>query len=177
MSAGYEIYSLDWDRFHQFVAEPSEELLRSLSDGDDTESVKSRLAQPDWYAGLSEDDQEQFAGLILEACQSDLSPRVECDGVYWDVIDMIRSHHKGTTNPEIGYFGCRPYRFSGKARLELHSMHTPDEVKKLLEEVKAAEPTVMACDDEDVIEDFEELLPALQQVANDGRLLLIEIDA
>jgi hypothetical protein len=58
-----------------------------------------------------------------------------------------------------------------------HSMHTPDEVKRLLQELKEAEPTILAAEDESVRRDYEEeLLPAVQRIARAGRLLYIGVD-
>lgn len=59
----------------------------------------------------------------------------------------------------------------------MHSMHPPDEVQRMLAELRSVEPAVRAADDPDISEPFsEELLPAIEQVAADGRLLFIQVD-
>ena len=58
----------------------------------------------------------------------------------------------------------------------MHSMHTPDEVRKMLAELRSVEPAMHKAK-KDVRRDYEEeLLPAITSVADDGRMLLIQVD-
>jgi hypothetical protein len=56
-------------------------------------------------------------------------------------------------------------------------MHPPDEVQRMLTELRSVAPAIEAAKDPDVREQFaEELLPAIERVAADGRLLFIQVD-
>jgi hypothetical protein len=58
-----------------------------------------------------------------------------------------------------------------------HSMHTPEEVQKMLAELRSVESAVLKAKKKDVREDYEEeLMPALTSVAEDGRMLFIQVD-
>jgi hypothetical protein len=122
MSAGYIIYSLDWDKFRQLVDRPTPEQLAALanliSDGldehdgefdegdpvqdwpSDLESLAKiaaqRLAMPDWYGDLSTTGKNLWEGVIFSACMNcdeiDVGFRVDSDGVYWDVIEIAWKH-------------------------------------------------------------------------------------
>lgn len=216
--AGYFIYSLDGKKFQKFVARPAREQLlllaervsdtmdeydNQLDDGSvmadwpsDPEALvpilQERLASDDWYAGFSDTEKDVFEISLRgfwQAEENGLGFRVDSDGVYWDVIEMIANHHGVRPNESsekaISRFGKAPYRYHrppGKTRganawFPYQSMHMPDEVRQLLEEVKAAEDTVMQGDDQNAREEYEEqLLPALEQVAAEGRVLLIVVD-
>jgi hypothetical protein len=59
----------------------------------------------------------------------------------------------------------------------MHSMHPPDEVQRMLAELRSVAPALEAARDADVRQQFtEELLPAVERVATDGRLLFIQVD-
>jgi hypothetical protein len=122
MSAGYVIYSLDWDKFRRLVERPTrgqlaalakllrdefEELDGEFEDGDpilgwptDRRSLAriaaERLALPDWYGDLSTPGKNLWEGAIFTACQDcdaiDVGFRVDNDGVYWDVIELAWKH-------------------------------------------------------------------------------------
>lgn len=59
----------------------------------------------------------------------------------------------------------------------MHSMHTPDEVRKMLAELQSVESAMRKARKKDVRQQFEEeLLPAISSVAGDGRMLFIQVD-
>ena len=69
----------------------------------------------------------------------------------------------------------------GGTRLEewqpMHSMHTPDEVRKMLAELRSVESAIQKAKKKDVRRQYEEdLLPAITSVADDGRMLFIQVD-
>jgi hypothetical protein len=115
--------------------------------------------------------------------------RVDSDGVYWHVIELIQSHHRikpdVITDKIVSQFGSRPFGYvpvPGKnpdfySWYPNHSMHTPDEVRRLLEEIQAAESAVMNSKDENAKREYEEeLIPAVSQIVKDGRMLFISVD-
>ncbi len=218
--AGYFIYSLDWDKFHRFVEEPSRTQLlafaEQVSDGLDgadealkvgdpvydwpsepeelCDVIRPRLAQPDWYGDLSDTGKSIWERAVIAFSErrkrgDGLDFRCACDdSVYWDVIEIARRHHgvpvDQITDAVISHFGTRPYRYhpriNRRPRWEdwtpSHSMHTPDEVARLLEELKAAGPSILAAPDDDARADYEQLLPAVEKVARAGRLLYVGVD-
>ena len=97
--------------------------------------------------------------------------RVDHDGVYWDVLELALKQLKVPTDkisPDVALstFGKRPYRYhlsTGAAKgrgkedgddeefddydfdmdwHEMQSLHTPDEVRKMLEELRSVGPAI-----------------------------------
>jgi hypothetical protein len=59
----------------------------------------------------------------------------------------------------------------------MHSMHTPDEVRRMREELRSAEPAMKAAKDKEARRQYEEdLMPAIDRVGDDGRMLFIQVD-
>lgn len=59
----------------------------------------------------------------------------------------------------------------------MHSMHAPDEVQKMLSELQSLKSAMHNAREEDVQQQYEEeLLPAIDSVAADGRMLFIQMD-
>src|SRR5262245_25906106 len=57
----------------------------------------------------------------------------------------------------------------------MHSMHPPEEVQKMWAELQSAGPAIKAAKHKDAWEDYEsELMPAIERVARDGRMLFIQ---
>lgn len=214
--AGYMLYSLDNDAFQKFCTAPSEkQLLKlaqetsvSLDDFDDSEGevlgswpvqpeelvpiLRTRITQADWFAGFSDYEKSQF-DMILRGffCDDDneLNFRCESDGIYWDVVDLIRNHHQvpaNTVNEKIiSQFGTKPLHATletGKTPgfdtwAPYFSMHLPEDVIQLREEVLAAEAAVRNSGDDNACQEYDdELLPTLDTVINDQRLLFIVLD-
>jgi hypothetical protein len=155
--------------------------------------VKRRLTMSDWYGDLSDAGKDVWESALTGFCSDATSKgvgfRVESDGVYWDVITIAAQHHEIPVNQITGailtQFGTRPYRYHPPAgRIPLledwhanHSMHTPDEVQMLLEELKDAGPAILSASEEQPRRDYqEELLPAVEKVARARRLLFITVD-
>jgi hypothetical protein len=215
--AGYVIYSLDWPKFTDLVERPTPPQLAALAksladereeldgefDDDDVvldwpEDAKSlapvvaeRLARPDWYSDLSEVGRQLWETAFYVTCMRsrklDIGFRVDSDGVYWDVINLIvtqlgdRPETPGRS--VMSRFGTVPFRYSPPAKRRsadwnpMHSMHPPDEVQRMLAELRSVAPTIEAAKDPDVREQFtQDLLPAVERVAADGRLLFIQVD-
>lgn len=154
--------------------------------------VADRLARADWYSDLSEQGRQLWESAFYVACMRsedlNLDFRVDSDGVYWDVINHIvrqlgdRPEKPG--NSAMSLFGTVPYRCSAPPRNDkrsywtsMHSMHPPDEVHRMLTELRKVAPVIETVKDEGVREQFcDELLPAIERVAKDGRLLFVQVD-
>jgi hypothetical protein len=153
--------------------------------------VAERLARPDWYGDLSPAGRQVWETAFYVTCMREedlgIGFRVDSDGVYWDVINQIverlgdRPETPGKS--AMSRFGTVPFRYHPPARprsadwTPMHSMHPPDEVRRMLAELRSVAPAVEAAKDPDVREQFtEELLPAVERVAADGRLLFIQVD-
>lgn len=164
-------------------------------------TAAARLALPDWYGDLSYWGKNLWEGVIVGACMDndsiDVGFRVDDDGVYWDVIEIAWKHLKVPPNTindtALSAFGTRPYRYfpAPKAKKRwfsfgsgdddewnpMHSLHTPDEVTRMLAELKSAEPAIKASKNGEALRDYEEaLMPALETIAQDGRMLFIQVD-
>jgi hypothetical protein len=153
--------------------------------------VADRLARTDWYGDLSPAGKNLWEmtifGVCLHSPKLDVGFRVDSDGVYWDVINLV-SERLGE-RPEtpgkaaMSRFGTVPFRYHPSARQRssdwtpMHSMHPPDEVQRMLAELRAVTPALEGARDADVRQQFtEELLPAVERVAASGRLLFIQVD-
>lgn len=215
--AGYIIYSLDWPKFTALVERPTPAQLAVLAKGladereeldgefdeddpiadwpEDPKSlarvVAERLTRADWYGDLSEVGRQLWETAFYVTCMRskklDVGFRVDSDGVYWDVINLIvkrlgdRPETPGKS--AVSRFGTVPFRYHPTAKRRssdwtpMHSMHPPDEVQRMLAELRSVAPAVEAAKDSDVREQFtEDLLPAVERVAADGRLLFIQVD-
>lgn len=206
MSAGYIIYSLDWGKFLDLVNRPTKQQLKVLAEflrneaedyGDDdwpsskaalAKAITQRLAQAEWYEDLSDTGKTVWDLMMFQTCRDDavdVGFRVDSDGVYWDVIDIVCADIKKRADPnaEIAMqaFGNRPFRCGvdpgGGEWSPMHSMHAPDDVRRMLEELRSAEAAVVASGDEDARQQYEEeLIPALERIVADGRGLFIQVD-
>jgi hypothetical protein len=59
----------------------------------------------------------------------------------------------------------------------MHSMHTPDEVERMCAELKSIEPAMKAAKKKSMREQFQnDLLPALERIFGDGRMLFVQVD-
>ncbi len=58
----------------------------------------------------------------------------------------------------------------------MHSMHTPDEVQRMLAELVSIETLMRETADSAVRDDYEELLSALSRIADDRRMLFVQVD-
>lgn len=153
--------------------------------------VAERLGQEDWYGDLSEQGKQLWETAFYLSCMResdlDIEFRVDSDGVYWDVIDLILTElgDQPETPGEsaMSRFGTVPFRYHPVARSPqaywhpMHSMNPPDEVQRMVTELESVAPAVQASKNSDVQEQFTgELLPAIKKVADDGRLLFIQVD-
>lgn len=153
--------------------------------------VAERLARTDWYLDLSAQGRDLWETSFYVTCMNevdlDIGFRAESDGVYWDVIGMIvkqlgdRPEFPGKS--AMSRFGTVPFRYHppAKRRSEnwspMHSMHTPEEVQRMLVELRSVALVIEAAKDPNVRQQFiEELLPAVERVAAEGRLLFIQVD-
>lgn len=156
--------------------------------------IAQRLAQPDWYGDLSEVGKNLWEGTMFSACMNSeelglgLDFRVDSDGIYWDLIELAREHYNVPPNAvnevALSAFGLQPFRYvpvpPSAAPWEdwhpMHSMHTPDVVQRMQQEFLNLASVVEEAD-EDVQQQYnEELMPALEAIVNDGRLLFIQVD-
>lgn len=160
-------------------------------------AVTRRLALPDWYSDLTCCGKAAWEGVIWGACMEneegiDVGFRVDSDGVYWDVIEIAMSHlgqRSGVV--ALSAFGTRPYRYFPGPNPNtpsfaeedegdwspMHSLHTPDETARMLAELRSAGPAVETSGDEDALHDYrDELMPALERIADDQWMLFIQVD-
>jgi hypothetical protein len=157
------------------------------------EVIKERLSLSDWYGDLSDEGKEIWQQTLWSFfCDNNMEEfgfRVESNSIYWDVIEIIREHHNMPGNQivddPLSHFGNRPYRYHLDPNRKLkfsdwtawHSMHTPEEVKWLLQALTEAESAVRKAKSADVLSDYEdELMPAIEKIAKEGRMLFVHVD-
>ncbi|HVA48161.1 MAG TPA: hypothetical protein VNH11_17480 [Pirellulales bacterium] len=231
--AGYRIYSLGWDKFQNFVSNPTKKQLTAFAKrvseqlaggeddddddyGDDDEEgadpvrewptepdalrkfVKERLARPDWYGDLSDGGKDAWSCAVCYFCEEEgpggVGFRVDHDGIYWDLLELAWKMLKipgEEIHPDVALsaFGRRPYRYTPAATdgseededdydawQPMHSMHTPDEVRKMLAELESIAPAVEGAKNKQAINDYDALVPVLERLAEEGRMLFIQVD-
>lgn len=80
----------------------------------------------------------------------------------------------------MGFFGDVEEDDGGSELEEwqpMHSMHPPDEVRKMLAELRMVEAAMLKARKKEVRRQYQEdLLPAITSVADDGRMLFIQVD-
>ena len=162
-----------------------------------------RLGMSDWYGDLSNVGKNVWEGVIFGSCMNseaiDVGFRVDDDGIYWEVIEIAWKYLKVPANTiddtALSTFGTRPFRYfpAPKAAKKkgwfslgsgddddwtpMHSMHATDEVKKMLAELKSAGPAIKASKNDDALEQYEEsLMPAIESIVNDARMLFVQVD-
>jgi hypothetical protein len=158
-----------------------------------SEIVRERLALADWYGDLSSTAKELWERSVRSFGMSEkhLDGRGEgdADSVGWSVIDLARKHHKikeGTIGPMILSRFCEvPFRYHpvlNRRRkrndwFSYHSMHAPEEVVQLIDELKAARPTIEKSGDRYDIDALEDdLLPVLEDIAEAKRMFYVYAD-
>jgi hypothetical protein len=117
----------------------------------------------------------------------DIGFQSESDGVYWDVLNAVvqrlgdRPETPGKS--AMSRFGTVPFRYNPPASRRssnwtpMHSMHLPKDVQLMLEELRKVAPAIESARDPEVVEQFTgELLPAIERVAGEGRILFIQVD-
>jgi hypothetical protein len=158
-----------------------------------SEIVRERVALEDWYGDLSNTAKEVWdravCGFGFSERHLDHRPEGDADSVDWSVIDLARAHYKikeGTITEMIVSRFCEvPFRYHpvlNRRRkrgdwFSLHSMHPPEEVVQLIDELKAARPTIEKSEDRYDIEALEDdLLPVLEKIAEAGRMFHVYAD-
>jgi len=157
-----------------------------------TDVLIQHLAKPDWYSELSEFAQELFAGAMGEFLQESDSFGFRLDGddsIYWPVIERACEFHSvepRTINEKaVSTFGMRPYRFipephyqrqSADGFVPMHSLHDPAEVRQMLQEFREAEEFIMRGDKDTQFDYTERVIPSLEQILTDNRMLLVQVD-
>lgn len=159
--------------------------------------VKERLSRPDWYGDLSVSGKDAWSMALGDFCSQPgtrgVGFRREHDGIYWTLLDLAWKELKVDSEqvlPEVALsaFGQRPYRYHPKnprkpaakrdysAWLPMHSMHTPDEVRKMVEELQSVAPAIEASKNQEAIHDYDALMPVLERLGKKKRMLFVEVD-
>jgi hypothetical protein len=158
-----------------------------------SEVVRKRLALADWYGDLSNTAKELWeravCGFGLSEKYLDHLQEGGADSVGWSVIALARKHH-GIKEGMIGekmlsrfcecpfrYFPVLNRRRKRDDWHSNHSMHPPEEVVQLIDELIAARPTIEKSGsryDIDALDD--DFLPVLARIAQAGRMFHVYAD-
>lgn len=176
----------DDDSVHDWPGEPTK--LRGL--------VKKRLAKRDWYGDLSDTGKEIWSQAIWGFCCHDrpagVGFRADHDGIYWPLLDLAWKELKIAPNeisPDVALsaFGKRPFRYclatipdEGAAHwggwYPMHSMHTPDEVRKMLHDLATVATAIAVSKNQQAIRDYDSLMRVLEKLDRQGRMLFVQVD-
>ena len=188
---------VDIRKLAECVSDGLDEIDSSIDDDDPLASWPSspsemlpklteHLAKPDWYADFSDSGRAMWERAFEGLCHDCMGFECESDGVYWNIHSETLSHHRLKNDTigkmEITHFGHRPFRFLYQGKLSwegwypYHSMHTPTECQKLIEQFSNAKERLMSCRYEEVPDDYEELMPVLEKMVRDSRVLYVSVD-
>jgi hypothetical protein len=173
----------DGDPAHHWPSKPEE-----LSD-----LVKERLARPDWYGDLSDVGKEIWCSAVYDFCSTTgphaVGFRVDHDGIYWDVLALARKQlnvapDQFSPDVALSAFGVRAYRYHPRTDVAgdlfawrpLHSMHTPDEVRTMLGELRSIGPAIENATDEEAASDYDSLISVLEKLDKRRRMLFVHVD-
>lgn len=155
--------------------------------------VQERLARPDWYGDLSDAGKDAWSMALDYFCSQEgprgVGFRRDHDGIYWTLLDLAwKELHVASeqvvAEVAISAFGQRPYRYHPErttkrddcAWFPMHSMHTPDEVRKMVEELQTVAPAIEASKNREAIHDYDALVPVLERLGKKQRMLFVQID-
>lgn len=147
--------------------------------------LRQYLAKPDWYCDWSDEGKQLWQDSFEALCCDRFGHECESDGIYWNVIEEAVRHHgvkpDTITDLEVTHFGTRPFRYFAKTRsfdqwCPYHSMHRPDEVKRLIEQMEEAENRIRTCRHEEASDDYDELMPILDRIVKRDRVLHVGVD-
>ena len=210
--AGYFIYSLDATAYQQLTTSPTSEqclvLANPIVDGLDemlveyeeeadpekwplelhalAESIRKRLASPDWYADLNYGDAAIWYQILR---QLDDEPgqmlgmdfRCENDGfLYWDAASIAAKH--GAPMMAERKFGNSGFRYTGKSRGKINLMYSfyqPPQVVQLLAQLETAIPhfeNLLGDEGGNREQFFEGLLEPVRTLAAEGRVMWVHTD-
>jgi len=147
---------------------------------------------------------EAVYGFCCHIKPKEVGFRADHAGLYWDVIDLARQQLKlprDQISPGVALsaFGKRPYRYQPAAERAtssdkeadedfdgddldwdawqpMHSMHTPDEVRQILEELRSIRPVFENSKNKQAVNDYDVLIPVLERLDREKRMLFIQVD-
>lgn len=213
--AGYFIYSLDADVFQQLTTVPTVEQSLALADSifgdlDDSlkaywkegpadplkwprdraalaESIRKRLASPDWYADLTIGDQVIWENLLynlMDECGVEIGIgfQAENDSFYWDAAEIAAQ--QGASMMAEPNFGGSGFRCSDKSRCDLdglsYSLYLPTQAVELLKQLEKVAPHFETMPDEefgDRDQFFNGLLEPVRNIVAAGRVMWVQTDS
>lgn len=208
---GYFLYSLDAAIFHQLTTSPTKAQGLALADGfvDEVEvyfdeyegedaadpkkwplrraalgeSIRKRLAAPDWYADLTAGDRVIWDG-ILDGLTGEpgetigIDFRCENDGILdWDTATLAANQGASMmADPRFAHSG---YRCAPEARVHLgpnYSFYLPPETRQLLEQLENVSPhfpTSPKGKSKDPHPFFQGLLEPVRRIVKAGRVMQV----
>jgi hypothetical protein len=187
----------DGDPVHDWPSEPEElcEIVKQRLARSDWYGDLSDVAQNIWGNAVY--------SFCSSKSKDAVGFRVDHDGVYWDVLELALRHlnvERDQIKPDVALstFGKRPYRYhlstaAEKSRgnedgddeefddygmdwHEMQSLHTPDEVQKMLEELRSVGPAIASSRNKQAISDYDSLIPVLEKLVKERRMLFVQVD-
>lgn len=169
-------------------ADPMPIAERWSLDGEDAENaIREHLRKHDWYANIDQYSQRIWSESIQRLCES-FNLRAESDGIYWNLIEIAKRELGDKSDKHVvARFGRCPYSVDSIEKHEpvnfgeawwdpYHSLHPPDEVARLVDELQSIRDAIMNSGDTQAMSDFEELMPALIKITKKNRMLYVTVD-
>jgi hypothetical protein len=150
--------------------------------------ARHHFAKENWYQDLTSDEADAWESALCEMVE--LGKRFEHkfhggDSIYWNAISEGVDHHvkSGSAAIELNDFGKRPFRYVRPDIPEMdwlwypmHSMHTPNETKNILAELRAAEESIVNSGQTNAPEDYEVLCEMFDEIVPQERALYVRVD-
>lgn len=155
--------------------------------------LRDYLKKEDLYAELPQFEKDAFEHIITDFYSEEdngLDFQI-CfnENIYWDVVQIIRAFYKVPVDKVnetiISRVGMTPFRgmpdqtkiLGFETWAPMHSIHLAEDVVKLRDEVLAAEEAVMNSNDDNAKQEYEdELMPALDKLVQENRVLFVSVD-
>lgn len=202
--AGYFLYSLDTEVFHQLTTSPTIEQAKVFAEYFSSnasnylevfhwkeavfpELIQHRLALSDWYLDLSQEASEMWDEILFSLMDEPgqtLGIDFQCNDyecIDWDCAAMAAE--QGATMMAETQFGASAYRYNGTPSYDgyypMYSFYLPEQCRELLSQLESVESHFLTLPDEEYSpreEFFEGLLPAVKNAVSTGRILWIQTD-
>lgn len=175
------------DAFEEYEEDDATAKSWSSEGEDPASTVVEHLKRSDWYTGLGQNTCGVWSQAIARMAEG-FDFRVDSDGIYWNLIELAtKKLGEKSDKQAVARFGRCPYSVTAIEPFEpkswgqawwdpYHSMHPPEEVKRLVDEIESLKDDVISSNDGQAIDDFEELMPALASILKDNRVLYVCVD-
>ncbi|MEZ6124726.1 MAG: hypothetical protein R3C49_16380 [Planctomycetaceae bacterium] len=189
-------------KFAERIDDVYESHLEQFEEGDEDDSLAKSWSSEGTDPEAAIREQSETGKLVRRYRTANLSSLVpghrghgsgigfslDSDGIYWNLMELATRQLSNRSDQHVvARFGRCPYSVAAIESYEpeewgygwwdpYHSMHPPEEVRRLIQEMESLSGAVEASGDDQAIRDYEELMSALEKVSKDNRMLYISVD-